>query len=304
MPRTARVINEAGIYHIMARSISDVPLFKNDDDKTFYLTLIKKYQTIFRFKVYAYCLMTTHVHIIIDCCGANISKIMHPINQCYAAYFNKKYSRHGHVFGDRFKSKLVDDDKYLINLSAYIHNNPKDICEYKNSVEKYEFSSLGIYLGIAEDSFMVLDVDFILGHFSMNKSRGRISYLEYINRLSDAENEIDIEFKNDGSQCRNERKILLRNFNPKNIISYVSKYTNLSFSVHIKYVHKHTELKSICILLLRSLCNFSLKQICSSIGNITVSNIRRLCNLGYTLITSDVRYMTLIEDLISDYSTA
>ena len=85
MPRIARIKKLEGIYHIMVRSISDVSLFKDSKDKDIYLLLIKKYQKIYLFKVYAYCLMQTHGHIAIDCCGADISKIMKSINQCYAA---------------------------------------------------------------------------------------------------------------------------------------------------------------------------------------------------------------------------
>jgi REP element-mobilizing transposase RayT len=104
----------------MVRSISDVPLFRDDNDKDKYLLFIQKYQKKLGFKVYAYCLMTTHGHLIIDANGADISKVMHGINQCYAQYFNFRHKRHGHVFQDRFKSKVVDSEEYLFTLSAYI----------------------------------------------------------------------------------------------------------------------------------------------------------------------------------------
>lgn len=304
MPRTARIKNETGIYHIMVRSISDVPLFRNSDDKDKYLQLINKYQKVFLFKIYAYCLMTTHGHIAIDCCGADISKIMKSINQCYSAYFNKKYNRYGHVFQDRFKSILVDDDRYLLTLSAYIHNNPKDIEQYKNKVEKYKYSSLGIYLGIAKDKFEIVDTNYILGHFSTNKAKCRKIYLDFINRISTSEEKIDVEFENESSECRSERKILIRDFSPEKIIKFVSKYTNTPFNIHIKFEHKHTELKSLCVLVMRSLCNVSFKELCGLIGNITASNLWSLCEKGYQLITSNEKYKTLIHDLITEYSAA
>ena len=301
MPRTARIRNEAGIYHIMVRSISDVPLFRDKQDKNMYLSLVKKYQIIFRFRVFAYCLMTTHAHIAIDCCGADISKIMKSINQCYSAYFNKKYNRHGHVFQDRFKSKLVCNDNYLLALTAYIHNNPKDITRYKNKVEKYEYSSLGIYLGIASDKFDILDIQFILGHFSSNLQRARVTYLEYINRVSDSPDKIDIEFKNEGSQCRTERKILIRNFVPEDIVNFIAKYTETPLNIHIKFNHRYNELKCLCVLIMRSLCNFSFKDICNYIGNITQSNLWQLCEKGYNLLTKNEKYSVLINDLIATY---
>jgi putative transposase len=302
MPRVARIKDETGIYHVMVRSISDVPLFRDDDDKNKYLHLIKKYQDIFCFKVYAYCLMTTHGHIALDCNGADISKIMKSINQCYSAYFNKKYNRHGHVFQDRFKSKLVSNDTYLLTLSAYIHNNPRDMEEHKNTIERYKYSSLRVYLGISNDDFDILDTEFILGHFSSNKAIARKSYMELINRLSDYTGEVDVEFKNEGSECRSERKVLIRDYSPQDIINFVARYTNTAFNIHIKFNHKHTDLKSLCVLIMRSLCNLSLKEICSVIGNITISSLYRLCERGYNLIITNDKYKGLIDTLINQHS--
>ncbi|MDP4090632.1 MAG: transposase [Bacillota bacterium] len=302
MPRTARIKSEAGIYHIMVRSISDIPLFRSDEDKDRYLSLVKKYQIIFRFKVYAYCLMTTHAHMIVDCCGADISKIMKSINQCYSAYFNKKYKRHGHVFQDRFKSKLVSDEKYLLVLSAYVHSNPKDIEEYRGCVELFEYSSLGLYLGIAVDRFGIMDSRFILGHFSSNTARAQKTYLEFINRISDSDDKIDIEFEDEGSECRSERRILLRNFPPEEIVAFVSKYTGTPFNIHIKFNHRHTELKCLTVLIMRSLCNFGFRDLCTYIGNITQSNLWHLCDKGYDLLTKEQKYSLLVENLITKFS--
>jgi REP element-mobilizing transposase RayT len=304
MPRVARIKSEIGIYHIMVRSISDVPLFKDNDDKNMYLKLIKKYQTIFLYKIYAYCLMTTHGHIALDSNGADISKIMKSINQCYSAYFNRKYNRHGHVFQDRFKSKLVDNDAYLIKLSAYIHNNPSDIKKYKNNLESYKYSSLGIYLGLANDEFNILNKEYILGHFSTNDIRARKAYLEFINQVSDSDNKIDVEFKAEGSEYRSERKILLRNYAPEDIIRFVADYTNTPFNIHVKFSHKHTEIKSLCVLIMRSLCNFTFKDLCSVLGNVTISNLYQLYEKGYDLIVKNDDYKGIITELIRTSSTA
>ena len=116
----------------MCRSISEINLFKDDSDKRKYMALIKKYQRLFKFKVYGYCLMNNHVHLIIDANGSDISKVMHGINFSYAQYFNKRHKRHGHLFQDRFKSKIINNKRYLFAVSAYVHNNPTNIPEYNN----------------------------------------------------------------------------------------------------------------------------------------------------------------------------
>lgn len=304
MPRIARIKSIAGIYHIMVRSISDVDLFKEDEDKNKYLMLIKKYQNIFKFKVYAYCLMTNHSHMIIDCCGADISKIMKSINQCYTAYFNKKYDRHGHLFQDRFKSKLINTDEYLKTVSAYIHNNPADMKKYKNRIHKYKYSSLGVYLQVFSDVFGILDESFILSQYSDNKSKARKLYLEFINNLPTSDAAIDVEFKDEGSKYVDERKILIRNYSPYDIIKFISKYTGSTFNIYIKFNHKNTELKALSILVMRSLCNLTFKEICAIIGNVAISTIWKLCEKGYNLITQNSKYTNLIDDIIKEHSAA
>ena len=146
MARNARLKLADAIYHIMCKSISEVNLFRDCEDKEMYLSLIKKYKKLYNVKIYGYCLMDNHAHILADANGADISKVMHGINFSYARYFNKKYKREGHLFKDRFKSKIVDGERYLKTVSLYIHNNPTDISEFKDCPEKYAFSSLGYIL--------------------------------------------------------------------------------------------------------------------------------------------------------------
>jgi putative transposase len=94
MPRIARVKAEDKIFHIMVRSIKEVPLLADKKDKELYMSIVAGYQKIYGFKVYAYCLMDNHAHFIIDVNGADISNIMHSINFKYAIIFNKRHGRY------------------------------------------------------------------------------------------------------------------------------------------------------------------------------------------------------------------
>lgn len=307
MPRTARLKSPCGIYHVMIRGISELSLFKSNDDKDKYLKLIKKYQNIFGYKIYAYCLMTTHGHLIIDSLGADISKFMKSINLSYSIYFNKKYNRHGHVFQDRFKSKLITDDKYLLLASAYIHNNPKDIKKYKHSVEKYKYSSLGIYLSSYSDPNNILDINYILQHFSSNLQKAKEKYLEFSKRYAeynDSSINDEIEFINEGSEYRRDRTILVRNYAPEKIISFISNYVKIPFNINIKYNHRNGELRAVCVVIMRSLCDFTLKQIGAVLGNVTLSNVCRLCERGLKLITEDEKYIPIIGELLKSIPAA
>lgn len=170
MPRGPRVKNAYAIYHITSRSISETLLFIDNTDKDYYLTLLKKYLEKYRCSLYAYCLMSNHVHLHLDTKGFDISTFMHSLNTAYVRYFNKKYNRHGHLFQDRFSSRILYDEAYNLAVSAYIHNNPKDITEYAGHEEDYRYSSYGIYLGIMNDNYDIIDRSFIMGLFNCDSN--------------------------------------------------------------------------------------------------------------------------------------
>jgi len=298
MPRTARIKSFDSIYHIMCRSISEVDLFKEDKDKDHYLNLLKGYQEVFAFKVYAFCLMNNHCHFIIDVNGADISKIFHGLNQRYAHYFNRKYKRHGHLFQDRFKSIIVDNDQYLITLSGYIHANPLSIKEYSDCAEKYDYSSLGIYLGINKDKYELIDKEFIMSQFSNKEVNSEKLYLEFVKQCTDNNIKSDVEFKTEGTRYVSERKILPREYEVDNIIEFlVEKLKITPIELRRKGSRKYTKARAVLVLLMRCFCNYRYKDICSVIGNITQSRISSLCSLAMEIIRQN-EFNGIVEEFI------
>jgi len=301
MPRTARIKNNNSIYHIMCRSISEVTLFRDKKDKYKYLEILKRYQTMFSFKIYCYCLMNTHCHIAIDVNGSDISKIFHGINQSYAYYYNKKYNRHGHVFQDRFKSKIINKDSYLINLTGYIHANPLSIKKYRNSVESYPFSSLGIYLGIHDDSFNLISTEYVMSYFSPKKSDAEMLYLEFVKKCTDNNVASSIEFKDEPTEYTSNRTILSRNYSVDKIIKFIITRTNSSENMlKMKNCSSSTHVRALFVFFMRNLCNYKYKDICSLIGNLTESRVSSLCVLGMNLSNYDPKYNNLIDEFISN----
>jgi len=299
MPRTARVKGPDCAYHIIVRSVSDTPLFKHNVDKDKYLSLIKKYQDIFLFKVYAYCLMDTHAHILIDACGADISKVMHVINQSYAQYYNRKYDRHGHLFSDRFKSKIIYTDRVLLNVSAYINKNSKDIRGYRGKEAKYRYSSFGVYLGIMKDSYGILDTWFVLEQFSGDPIIARREYLAFVQKYDENAEEEDLELSSEKAEYRSERVILIRDYTPERVINFVAEYIKIDkWAVNIKYKRKGVKFRAICALLMRGLCDMSQREICTFFGGISQSNAARLCSMGFELISREDRFKNIISDFI------
>ncbi|WP_425448122.1 transposase [Dethiothermospora halolimnae] len=283
MPRLPREKSEDSIYHVMVRSIDELRLFREIEDKLMYFSLIKKYQKKYQFKIYAYCLMDSHGHLMLDCNGADVSRIMHGINFSYAIYYNKKYERRGHLFMDRFKSKIVDKEEYLIILSAYIHNNPKDIKDYAGKVEQYEFSSLKDYI-YKTDRFDVLDLSFLTSIMSLNNKNNMKNYIELVKRTENEDDELDIEFEKIENEYRSCRKILPRNYKPTEVVNFIAKYLELDKDkIHIKYKQKYTKLRAISCFFMSCYCNISQKTICDYIGNISQTRVSALSNIGMEL---------------------
>ena len=130
MPRKARQKDPAAVYHIMCRSNSELLLFRDNGDKDYFLRLIKRYLDKYHCSLYGYCLMDNHLHLHLDPKGYDVSKFMHCLNTAYVWYYNNKYTRHGHLFQDRFVSRMLLTDVHNLVVSAYIHNNPHDIKGY------------------------------------------------------------------------------------------------------------------------------------------------------------------------------
>lgn len=303
MPRTARKKAQKLPYHVYGRSISEVALYKNDKDKLKFISIIKKYQILYKFRIYGYCLMDTHYHLIIDANGADISEIMHSINFVYALYFNKRHKRHGHLFQDRFKSKIVENNEYLLALSAYVHNNATDIPGYENRPEEYAFSSLGVYLGLKHDPYEMVEDDLIMGLFNKVPKFARKNYLSFVYKCDDKKFKEEVEFQNEKTEYRSERKILVRDYKEEDIVEFISSKMDVpKAKLYAKHCREIVNAKALLVVLMRSLCNYKCNTICKILGNITQSRVSSLSSFGINLIDTDERFRNIFEEFISSHA--
>ena len=295
MPREARVISKTGQYHIVVKSLKEFDLFRDSADKEKYLEIINKYKIKYGFTLYAYCLMGNHGHYIIDCLGADISTVIGCINLSYGYYYNKKYHRYGPVFKDRFHSTPIETDQYMITVSAYIHNNPKDIPGYEKKVQLYPFSSLREYIGNTNE-FGILTRSFLVDLIGFKHKQNKKAYLKLVRNCVDTETEIDIEFTKVKSEYRSEKVFVSRTHTPSEIIDYVAgKLKQGPHGVYIKYKREYTKIRAVTCLLMSHFCNMGQKQICKVIGNITQSGISYLIEKGVDFVMED---RTFIEEFM------
>lgn len=156
MPRTARKLGTTGIYHVMLRGIDCQTLFRDPTDFKAFLTILKECREISGFRLFAYCLMDNHVHLLLMAVKEDLSQSIKRIGIRYATLFNSKYDRIGHVFQDRFRSEAVETDAYFLTVLRYILRNPvkAGLC---SCIEDYPYSSVSDYLqgtGICDTDYV------------------------------------------------------------------------------------------------------------------------------------------------------
>jgi len=164
-------------YHIYNRGNGKESIFLDDQDCRFFLgrlcqILSPETKTKDRiqplpvnsFSLISYCIMPNHFHFLIQQNGdIPTSKLIAKLCTSYSKYFNNKYSRVGHVFQDKFKQINVHDNRYLMWLSCYIHQNPK-VAGLVRRAEDYIWSSLSDFLG--RQGGVVCSKEIILEQFS------------------------------------------------------------------------------------------------------------------------------------------
>lgn len=141
MPRRRRQLSDSGIYHAMLRGNNRQDIFLDEDDYRRFLRSLEVVKELSDCCVLAYCLMTNHVHLVIQTQEEPIGQVIKRLGVRYAWWYNTRYGRVGHVFQDRFRSRPVDDDGYLITLLRYVWNNPVQ-AGLVRLPEHYRWSSL------------------------------------------------------------------------------------------------------------------------------------------------------------------
>ena len=177
MARKPRIHYEGALYHVIIRGNNRAYIFKNRENKEEYKKIVLKYKKRYRFKLYAYCIMDNHAHLLIEVCDIPLSKIMQGIQQVFTQHYNRKNRTTGHVFEQRYKSFLCDKDTYLLSLIRYIHQNP--VRSKLTGGLNYQWSSHQEYLGNPG----LTDTNFPLSLFSGKKNKAIKTYLSFVGEL-------------------------------------------------------------------------------------------------------------------------
>ena len=244
MPRQARKKSESGIYHIMLRGINQQQIFEETEDYEKFLEILKDCKAICEFKLFAYCLMGNHIHLLLKEGAESLEQVFKRLCGRFVYWYNVKYQRVGHLFQDRFKSEPVDRDDYFFTVLRYIHQNPTKAGLCKR-IEDYTYSSYLEYFNESslvdrEDVLNLMTMDEFIGLNQQAVDAGCMDIAEktivrvtdeqakaLIRKISKCENVSDF-------QCldTNQRNKYLKKLKEKGLsIRQLSRLTGISFSV-------------------------------------------------------------------------
>jgi REP element-mobilizing transposase RayT len=135
MPRSARIDAPGVLQHVIGRGIEKRLIFRDDADREDFIARLANLATKEALDVYAWALMPNHFHLLCKSRLQALSTNMHRLLTGYVVHFNKRHRRHGHLFQNRFKSIVCQEDRYLKELVRYIHLNPLRAGQVNDIVE-------------------------------------------------------------------------------------------------------------------------------------------------------------------------
>lgn len=177
MPRKARVISKTKIYHIILQGINQQIIFEDEDDFQYFLEVLSKCKELCGYKIFAYCLMSNHIHLLMEEGTEPLAKIFKRIGDRFVYWYNRKYKRIGPLFQDRFRSESVETERYFLTVVRYIFQNPVK-AGIVSAVNQYKWCNYSAYCG--ENDFT--DTDKVLSFFSETKD-----FISFVNEESSEE---------------------------------------------------------------------------------------------------------------------
>lgn len=180
MPRQARLDAPGALHHIMVRGINRAAIFADDRDRALFLERLGQYVAEGKCSIYAWVLMDNHVHLLFKSGSYGISVVMRKLLTWYAQHFNRRHNRTGHLFQNRYKSVLCDEENYLLALIRYIHLNPvrAEIVKTMEELDCYPWSGHSGIVGKTKHPWM--DTDAVLSQFGDGRRRAIAAYRRFV----------------------------------------------------------------------------------------------------------------------------
>ena len=177
MARKPRIHYPGAFYHVILRGNGGQDIFFSKKDRTKFYLLLQEGIERFEHRIHAFCLMTNHVHLVIQVGDIALSKIMQNVTFRFTRYINSRRKQIGHLFQGRYKTILIDADNYLLELVRYLHNNPVR-AKITKTPDQYMFSSHQAYLG--KNTLPWLTTDQVLTQFAKQRKSAIQLYHDFV----------------------------------------------------------------------------------------------------------------------------
>jgi REP element-mobilizing transposase RayT len=222
MARKSRIHYPGAVYHVILRGNGGQDLFYSKMDRSRLYLLLQEGIERYKHRIHAFCLMTNHLHFVIQVGEVPLSPIIQNLSFRYTRYINKVKKSVGHLFQGRYKAILIDADSYLLELVRYIHNNPIRNGLVRNP-DQYQWSSHRAYLGAETLSW--LTSDWILSQFATNEKKARKFFHEFCLKG------IDESHKNEFSRGTFEGRILGDDRFRENVLASAKETSHVTLSL-------------------------------------------------------------------------
>ena len=177
MARKPRLHVPGGFTHVMLRGNGGADIFFAEADRRRFLDLIAEGVERFGHRLHGYCLMTNHVHLVVQAGEAPLSRAMQNLAFRYTRQVNARKKRIGHLFQGRYKALLVDAESYLLELVRYVHLNPVRAGLVADPAD-WPWSGQRAYLG--REDLPWLTTDWVLAQFGRRRAGARAGYRAFV----------------------------------------------------------------------------------------------------------------------------
>ena len=180
MPRQSRIDAPGALHHIIVRGIERGKIFKDDDDRYDFIDKLGIILEETETTCYAWALIPNHFHLLLRTGIVPVATVMRRILTGHAVRFNHRHKRHGHLFQNRYKSILCQEDTYQLELVRYIHLNPlrAKLVDNMNQLDKYRFSGHSVIMGNHEQDWQ--ESGEVLKYFAKRKGIAKLKYREFV----------------------------------------------------------------------------------------------------------------------------
>jgi len=180
MPRQARLDAPGVFQHVIARGIEKTRIFRDEVDYRFFINRLGELVEENHFDCFAWVLLPNHFHLLLRTGHIPLATFMRRLMTSYATYYNRRHKRSGHLFQNRYKSFVCEEDPYFLELVRYIHLNPlrSGLVKDMEELKRYPWCGFRVLMGIYKNSWQ--EVDEVLKYFGNQVGEARAAYRKFM----------------------------------------------------------------------------------------------------------------------------